>query len=181
FIIMEEDWKITLSCIESPISAFIGKQVVFTNSPISLGRAENNDMVIPDPSASRNHAIIRITSDYTRVFITDVSTPGTEVSGKAVPKGLGSGFTLENGDTIKIGQTVLQYELHLKSSVQSTMVGQIDRGFLDKPPETPAKEPEPVAPVQPVQPEKTQKKSSPVFIGIIVVCLVILIYLLIKG
>ncbi|GAG04349.1 unnamed protein product, partial [marine sediment metagenome] len=186
--IMEEDWKITISCIESPDQSFIGYQKVFTSSPIAIGRAENNDMVIPDPAASRNHAILRITTDYSRVFITDMSTHGTEVSGKVVPKGRGSGFTIENGDTIKIGQTVLQYELQLKSSVQSTMIGEIDRSFLDKPPEPAApKEPEPApapapAPVpQPIQAEDTSKKYNPVYIGIIVVCLIVLLYLIFGG
>jgi len=186
---MEEDWRITLSCIESPDPSFIGFQKVFTISPITIGRAENNNMIVPDPTASRNHAIIRITNDYTRVFITDISTPGTEVSGKVVPKGRGSGFTLENGDTIKIGQTVLQYELNLKISVQSTMVGGIDRSFLDKPPAEvkvkEEKEEEEIAAPEPVRAEPVKKKSAktfnPLYIGIIVICLLALLYLIFSG
>ncbi|MBA7479546.1 hypothetical protein ES707_14980 [subsurface metagenome] len=189
---MEEDWKITLSCLESPDHSFIGFQKVFTNSPIAIGRAENNDFVITDPAASRNHAILRITSDYSRVFITDMSTHGTEVSGKMVPRGRGSGFTLENGDTIKIGQTILQYELELKSSVQSTMIGEkIDRSFLEKPPEpttpeptTPeptTPEPEIEIPVSQPQVEEAAKKFNPVYIGIIVICLLVLLYLIFGG
>jgi len=180
---MEEDWRITLSCLESPDPSFIGQQRTFTNSPISIGRAENNNLVIPDPSVSRNHAILRITNDYTRVFITDMSTHGTEVSGKVVPKGLGSGFTLENGDTIKLGETVLQYELKLKSSVQSTMVGKIDRSFLDKPPEPVMKEQieETPLPLKSAPPKAPTKKYNPVYLGIIIICLALIIYLLIKG
>ena len=182
---MEEDWRITLSCIESSDSSFIGHQKSFVNSPITIGRAENNDLIVPDPSASRNHAVLRITSDYSRVFITDMSTHGTDVSGKPVPKGRGSGFTLENGDTISIGQTVLQYEIQLKSSVQSTMIGQINRDFLDKPPEkAPLEaeaEPEPLVPEPAIKIVDESKKSNPIFIGVSVVLLIILIYLIISG
>ncbi|MCE5250676.1 FHA domain-containing protein [bacterium] len=180
---MEEDWRITLSCLESPDPSFVGTQKVFTQSPINIGRAENSDMVIPDLAVSRNHAILRITADYTRVFITDMSTHGTEVSGKVVPKGRGSGFTLENGDTIKLGETVLQYELKLKTSVQSTMVGKIDRSFLDKPPEPVVAEKieEPVIPLKTVAPAAAQKNFNPIYLGIIIISLALIIYLLIKG
>ena len=182
---MEEDWRISLSCIESPDPSFIGFQKVFTTSPITIGRAETNMMIIPDPTASRNHAIIRITNDYTRVFITDISTPGTEVSGKIVPKGRGSGFTLEIGDTIKIGQTVLQYELNLKTSLQSTMIGEVDRSFLDKPPvevKVHEEEEEELAAPEIVEIVKEPAKTfNPVYIGIIIICLIALLYLIFSG
>ena len=180
-LVMEDDWRITLSCIESSDSSFIGYQKSYVNSPITIGRAENNDLIVSDPSASRNHAVLRITSDYSRVFITDMSSHGTDVSGKPVPKGRGSGFTLENGDTIKIGQTVLQYEIQLKSSVQSTMIGQINRDFLDKPPEQAPPEEEPAAPEPVIKIVDETKKSNPVFIAVSVVLLIILIYLIISS
>jgi len=179
---MQEDWNIILSVVESPDSSLIGQQRVFSASPITIGRGDDNDFVIADPSISRNHSIIRITNDYTRVFITDRSTYGTEVGGKPVPKGPGSGFTLTNGDTIKMGNTTIRYELKLKLSVQSTFVGQqIDRGFLDeeKPPpgaapEEEVKEPKPA----PQTTRKSQVGLNPVSITIIVVCLALLIYIL---
>ena len=177
---MDEDWSITLSYLESPEKSFIGKQKIFSSSPISIGRADNNDMIVPDPAVSRNHATLRITSDYSRVFITDMSTHGTEVSGKIVPKGLGSGFTLENGDTIKIGSTILQYELKLKSSVQSTMIGKMDRSFLDKPPDEFKEEEkeEIVTPKGPTALKEEPRKFSPLYISFIVVCLIIILFLL---
>ena len=89
---MQEDWNIILSVLESPDASLIGQQKVFSTSPITLGRGEDNDMVISDPTISRSHAVLRITNDYTRVFITDTSTYGTEVSGKRVPKGPGHPF-----------------------------------------------------------------------------------------
>ena len=180
---MQEDWNIILSVMESPDTSLIGQQKVFSTSPITMGRGDDNDMVIADQSISRKHAIIRITNDYTRVFITDQSTYGTEVAGKTVPKGPGSGFTLTNGDTIKLGNTTLRFELKLKLSVQSTFVGQkIDRSFLEEgapPPESvkPAEE-TPAPKVEPQPVKKSQASFSPLSIVIIIVCIFLLIYLL---
>ena len=132
---MEEDWNIVLSVLESPESSIIGQQKVFTTSPIIIGRSEDCGFIVTDHTVSRQHATLRITNDYSRVFITDQSTHGTIVSDKPVPKGLGAGFTIHDGESIRIGNTLLRFELNLKQSVQSTFVGQIDRDFLDKPPE----------------------------------------------
>jgi pSer/pThr/pTyr-binding forkhead associated (FHA) protein len=176
---MQEDLNIILSVLDSPDKSIIGQQKVFRTSPISIGRAENNDLIILDPAVSRNHAILRITTDYTRVFITDMSTHGTEVSGRPVPKGRGTGFTLETGETVKVGDTLLRYELKLKPSVQSTMVGKIDPGFLDTPPTmefVPERENEPV--MTAAAPEPARKGFSPLSISIIVVCLALMVYLL---
>lgn len=181
---MQDDWNIILSVVESPDSSLIGQQKVFSTSPITIGRADDNDFAIADPTISRKHAIVRITNDYTRVFITDQSTYGTEVSGKAVPKGPGSGFTLTNGDMVKIGNTTLRFELKLKLSVQSTFVGQkIDRSFLDEP----LVENEPVIAgidntvkdemSKPAKPSQ-QSGLSPVYIAGIIICIALLIYIL---
>lgn len=176
---MQEDWNIVLSVLDSPDKSIVGQQKVFQTSPIAIGRAENNDLVILDPAVSRNHTILRITSDYTRVFITDMSTHGTEVSGRPVPKGRGTGFTLENGDTVKIGDTLLRYELNLKPSVQSTMIGKIDPSLLDTPQTTefaPEQEDEPIE-IEPGEREYIQKGFSPLAITIIIVCLALMVYL----
>ena len=180
---MQEDWNIILSVLESPDQSNVGQQKVFSTSPITLGRVETSDFVITDPSASRNHAIIRITNDYTRVFINDSSSYGTEVSGKKLPKGPGSGFTLNNGDIIKIGNTSLRFELKLKSSVQSTFVGQMDRSFLDEsPPQSSAtfyeKKEVSELPEEPLHVMKTKKDLNPLYIGIIIVCIAVLVYII---
>ena len=179
---MQEDWNIILSVLESPDSSLIGQQKVFSTSPITIGRAEDNDLVISEPSISRSHAIIKITTDYTRVFITDSSTYGTEVSGKIVPKGPGSGFTLTNGDIIKLGTTKIRYELNLKLSVQSTFVGKIDRDFIENP-QPPLESPMEQNVVEdqeekPISVVESQKSVSPLYIAIIVICLFFLVYLL---
>jgi predicted component of type VI protein secretion system len=175
---MQEDWNITLSVLESPDKTLIGQQKLFYSSPISIGRADNNDMIITDPAVSRNHAILRITNDYSRVFVTDMSTHGTEVSGKVVPKGRGTGFTIESGDTIKLGDTILRYELHLKPSVQSTFVGKLDRNFLENPSDMDEESEDGFPEIEVQDPEEPQRKGfSPVSITIIVVCLILMVYL----
>ena len=183
---MQEDWNIILSVLESPDSSLIGKHKVFSTSRITIGRAENNDLSITDSTISRNHAIIRITNDYSRVFITDNSTYGTEVSGEKVPKGPGSGFTVNDGDTIKVGSTVLRFELKLKMSVQSTFIGEVDRSFLEEnPPEIPEPVPEKsessVLPEEPALVEKPKSSISYVSIVIIVICIIILVYFILSG
>ncbi len=181
---MQEDWNIILSIVNSPDAALIGQQKVFNTSPISIGRGDDNDLVISDPSVSRKHAMIRITNDYTRVFITDSSTYGTTVNGESVPKGPGSGFTLSDGCIITIGSTELRFELKLKLSVQSTFIGQnMDRSFLDGPPPETAdaepqdiSEPEQEAP-RPAHPKQSQTAVSPVYIAGIIICLGLLVYI----
>ncbi len=179
---MQEDWNIILSVLESPDSSLIGKQKVFSTSPITIGRAENNDLPISDTTISRTHAIIRITNDYSRVFITDTSTYGTAVSGKIVPKGPGSGFTVVDGDTIKIGTTVLRFELKLKMSVQSTFVGEMDRSFLDEKPEPsetpPEKSESTILPEEPEIVEKPKSSVNYIYIAVIVICMIVLGYLI---
>lgn len=175
---MEEDWSITLSIQDSPDKAVIGRQKVFSTSPISIGRADNNDMVIPDPAVSRNHATLRVTNDYSRVFVTDMSTHGTEVSGRIVPKGRGTGFTIESGETIRIGDTLLRYEINLRPSVQATFVGKMDPVILNTPsPKIDADLksgdiPEPVFEVD------SPRGFSPLALTIIAICLALMIYLL---
>ncbi|MFC1485731.1 FHA domain-containing protein [Candidatus Latescibacterota bacterium] len=181
---MEEDWNIVLSVLESPDPTQVGLQKVFTTSPVKIGRADDNDFIVSDPTVSRNHTSLRITNDYSRVFITDSSTHGTIVSEKQVPKGLGSGFTIRTGDSIKIGSTLLRFELNLKQSVQSTFIGKVDRSFLDVPPEVKeeevgaAPEEEEAAPV--FTAEKTEKTSNVSLLSIIIIilCVLILVYLI---
>jgi pSer/pThr/pTyr-binding forkhead associated (FHA) protein len=68
---------------------------------ITLGRNPNNDIVIDDPLASRNHAIIqKIKSEY---FIKDLnSSNGTFVNNKEIPKD--KYLQIQKNDVIRIGR-----------------------------------------------------------------------------
>ena len=70
-----------------------------------IGRAEDNDLVLADPRASRFHAEIEhVPSGY---IIRDLgSTNGTMVKGRKVQERL-----LEDGDKLVIGGTELRFEL----------------------------------------------------------------------
>lgn len=71
---------------------------------ITLGRNENNDVIIDDPLASRNHAVIqKINNNY---FIKDYnSTNGTFVNEKEIPKD--KYLKLKKNDVIRIGRIEL--------------------------------------------------------------------------
>ncbi|MBN2025559.1 MAG: DUF3662 and FHA domain-containing protein [Actinobacteria bacterium] len=71
----------------------------------SIGRAEENDLVLADPRASRFHAEIdRTPSGY---IVRDLeSTNGTMVRGRKVQQRL-----LEDGDTLTIGETEIRFGL----------------------------------------------------------------------
>ncbi len=71
---------------------------------ISIGRSTENDVVIDNKLASREHAIIqKIKDDY---YLKDLgSTNGTLLNGAKVPND--KYIKLEHGDTITIGKTNL--------------------------------------------------------------------------
>lgn len=76
-----------------------------TGHLLMLGRAPNNDVVIPDPSVSRFHAFLK--RDASGVFlIQDAgSTNGTSVNGAPVAaKDHGPATALKRGDTVRLGQ-----------------------------------------------------------------------------
>ncbi len=91
---------------ESSFLVFGGKTIPLI-ARITMGRAENNDIVLEDTMASRNHAVIqKIKNEY---FIKDLnSTNGTLVNNELVPKD--KYVKLKMNDTIKIGRTELTFK-----------------------------------------------------------------------
>jgi adenylate cyclase len=70
---------------------------------IVIGRSEENDLVLPHQSVSRNHA--RITKEEKGYVLTDLgSFNGTKVSGKSIQS-----IRLKNNDQIKIGKIMLKF------------------------------------------------------------------------
>jgi pSer/pThr/pTyr-binding forkhead associated (FHA) protein len=71
----------------------------------TIGRAENNDIVLRDGSSSSYHAVMKIT-DCGDFAVTDLeSTNHTKVNGGQITT-----MTLMNGDVIHFGDTRAQYE-----------------------------------------------------------------------
>jgi pSer/pThr/pTyr-binding forkhead associated (FHA) protein len=175
---MEENWNIVLSVLESPDPSQVGYQKVFTTSPVRIGRAEDSDFVLNDPAVSRTHAALRITNDLSRVFLTDSSTHGTVVEGRQVPKGLGSGFTIQDGETMRLGGSLVRFELNVKQSLQPTIIAAADRSFLDPPDQAITPDEEPAAEEILQQPAaKSAGRASTLSIITIIVCILFLLYL----
>lgn len=81
---------------------------------ITLGRGQDNDVVLPDHSVSRNHA--RLTKTKKGYLITDLgSFNGTKVNGKSVQSAL-----LKGNDEIKIGIIKLTFLTGEKPALSPT-------------------------------------------------------------
>ncbi len=88
--------------------------IVFETDVVRIGKSEANDLILPEPSISRRHAIVRRTGD--KVFIEDlVSTNGTFVNGERIsaPK------EITIGDQVFISGYTLQLDM-LPSYEEST-------------------------------------------------------------
>lgn len=83
----------------------IGKRFVFTDNRVNIGRRENNDLVLTDGSVSRLHAYI-IKEAGNHILHDARSLNGTYLNEVQIIKQV-----LYAGDTIKIGNTVIEYEL----------------------------------------------------------------------
>jgi len=86
---------------------------------IVIGRSEENDVVLPDQSVSRNHA--RINKTKTGYLLTDLgSFNGTQVNGKSIQS-----VQLKNNDQIKIGKIILKFstgEKPAQSPIQTVVI-----------------------------------------------------------
>ncbi len=77
------------------------KELILTRGEITLGRSEENTMMLNDQQVSSFHA--KITTLFNASFIEDLgSTNGTFVNGKQIKK-----HTLHDGDTLLIGEQVI--------------------------------------------------------------------------
>lgn len=71
---------------------------------VTIGRATNNDLVIPDLSVSRFHAFLKRENGSLRLQDAG-STNGTLVNASAVPtRGTGPPVALKPGDSVRLGQ-----------------------------------------------------------------------------
>jgi hypothetical protein len=71
---------------------------------VSVGRAPDNDVVIPDRSISRRHAFVKRGAQGGFQMLDAGSSNGTTINGATVyAKGAGPPSTLASGDTVKLG------------------------------------------------------------------------------
>jgi S-DNA-T family DNA segregation ATPase FtsK/SpoIIIE len=79
------------------------RQITIDGPRVTLGRDDDNDVVIGDPTASRHHAAIEIDEDS--AWVVDVgSRNGTELNGLPVNR-----FALKHRDVLTIGATRLRF------------------------------------------------------------------------
>ena len=77
---------------------------------ITIGRARDNDVVIPDASISRFHAFVRESDGSVWKLLDAGSTNGTTVNGANVPQqGVGPSVALKTGDNLRLGQVELTF------------------------------------------------------------------------
>lgn len=75
------------------------KEVYIIDSDLTIGRSNDNDIIIRDPFISKNHA--KITKDEDELFLIDLeSANGTYLNGDRVMDVV----KLRNGDRLKLGQ-----------------------------------------------------------------------------
>ena len=90
-----------------PRAAFVfedGARVPLTER-CTLGRHDDNTIVVDDHKASRHHALVRVTAEG--ALLQDLgSTNGTFVNGERI-----SDRVLQPGDVVLVGRTLLRYEL----------------------------------------------------------------------
>lgn len=82
-----------------------GKRCVFGDNRVNIGRLENNELTLTDSSVSRLHAYIVKEGGKHTIYDTR-SLNGTYVNDVLVIKQM-----LLSGDVIKIGNTILEYEV----------------------------------------------------------------------
>jgi hypothetical protein len=105
----DEHLEKTITLREAPVLAIVkgaAAGVVYSLSPesaVSVGRARANDIVLSDVAISSQHC--RIRQEEGRFVVHDLrSTNGTFVNDRRVSR-----CVLEEGDTIKVGETLLQF------------------------------------------------------------------------
>jgi hypothetical protein len=77
---------------------------------ITVGRAPDNDVIVPDVSISRFHAFVKEGTRGQWLMQDAGSTNGTTVNGHSVPRqGHGPATELTSGDDVRLGQVELTF------------------------------------------------------------------------
>lgn len=88
-----------------------GEQRAITGDRCTIGRARENDWVLPDPEQhlSRQHCVIERRGDG--FCVVDTSSNGVFVNGETAPLGRGQERGLRDGDRLQLGSYALRVEL----------------------------------------------------------------------
>jgi pSer/pThr/pTyr-binding forkhead associated (FHA) protein len=97
--------------------ALKGKRLPIRSAVVNIGRAEYNDLVLPEPSVSTTHAKLQ-RRDGVWILVDLGSTNGTTVEGEAVE----AEMALSPGVTIKFGEVAVLFE-PLDEAVEPALAG----------------------------------------------------------
>ncbi len=103
-----------LTCTEpSSLSNNAGAEILLNASEVTIGRGDNNDLVLKVDGVSRKHA--RVFPHECCWYIEDSdSTNGTRVNGKTVDR-----VMLNEGDTVEIGPLVYTFSIDVQPQESS--------------------------------------------------------------
>jgi hypothetical protein len=77
---------------------------------VTVGRASGNDVVIPDPSVSRRHALLKRSERGVFLMVDAGSSNGTTVNGQSVlARGHGPPSQLKTGDDVHLGRVACTF------------------------------------------------------------------------
>lgn len=100
-----------VDCVPGPATLSVARgagtqaHVEVGSSEVCIGRAADNDLVLPDQAVSRHHALVLRRGD-TFVVVDLASTNGTHVNGRGV-----SETGLQHGDCLRLGATEVVFRV----------------------------------------------------------------------
>ncbi|MCC6743016.1 MAG: MFS transporter [Acidobacteria bacterium] len=89
-------------------------QVPVTGAEIGIGRADDNEIVLDDPTVSRKHAVLRRSDDVWRIF--NIGRNAIFVNGRQVGE---QGADIGPGDTVSVGNCSLEFVVGSQSSLRT--------------------------------------------------------------
>ncbi len=104
--------KLTLSVISyAGADVKRSKKITLDREGASLGRKEDNALVLPDPKryVSGHHALIEYRSPH--YFLIDTSANGVLINDSKTPLGKGNSIKLNNGDRLTMGDYIIEVKL----------------------------------------------------------------------
>ena len=141
-----------LSGVRGPL---IGRTFALGDQPLTIGRAEDNAVVIASPRASRHHAHIR--REGVSFVLYDLgSANGTLVNGQRVQRAV-----LQPGDLIDIGDEVFRFEAGYQQDATLLSAPQAQPPAYPPPQAPPAYPPQAQPPAYPPQPQAQPQMRPP--------------------
>jgi type VI secretion system protein len=143
--------KITLTVEKCPDPALTGSRMAFGEEGGSIGRAADNDWVLPDPNFYTSGKHARIRRDGDGFVVEDLSTNGTFHNSPDNLIGKSRSATLSEGDRLHIGEFVIVVSLDKADPVVGGATATVDGDEDDEP----LLEPDPAQP-PPTAPERDE-------------------------